>query len=148
MADTISYIGRDIEDAIRLGLITRQDIPEDCRRVLGDTNGTIVYTLVEDLAANSLNREDLNFSSDVGFALKKLKEFNEKYIYQDSRVKGQTTKIKLMFELLFEKYLEDLETGNENSAIYKGFFGGNVAEICGTDPSGSDCAGLCRRDDG
>lgn len=124
MADTISYIGRDIEDAIRLGLIARQDIPEDCRRVLGDTNGTIVYTLVEDLVANSLNREDLNFSSDVGFALKKLKKFNEKYIYQDNRVKGETSKIKLMFELLFEKYLEDLETGNENSAIYKGFLEG------------------------
>ncbi len=124
MADTISYIGRDIEDAIRLGLIARQDIPEDCKRVLGDTNGTIVYTLVEDLVANSLNREDLNFSNDVGFALKKLKEFNKRYIYQDSRVKGQTTKIKLMFELLFEKYLEDLKTGNENSPIYKGFLEG------------------------
>ncbi len=124
MADTISYIGRDIEDAIRLGLVARQDIPEDCRRVLGDTNGTIVYTLVEDLVANSLNRGDLNFSSDVGFALKKLKKFNEKFIYKDSRVKGQTAKIKRMFELLFEKYLEDLETGNENSAIYKGFLGG------------------------
>ena len=124
MADTISYIGRDIEDAIRLGLIARQDIPGDCRRVLGDTNGTIVYTLVEDLVLNSLNREDLNFSNDVGSALKKLKEFNERYIYQDSRVKGQTAKIKLMFELLFEKYLEDLKTGNENSAIYKGFLEG------------------------
>ena len=124
MADTISYIGRDIEDAIRLGLIARPDIPEDCRRILGDTNGTIVYTLVEDLVANSLNRQELNFSIDVGLALKKLKEFNEKYIYKDSRVKGQTTKIKRMFELLFEKYLEDFEIGNENSAIYKGFLEG------------------------
>src|SRR4030042_194761 len=42
MADTISYIGRDIEDAIRLGLIKRDDIPEYCRRILGETNGTIV----------------------------------------------------------------------------------------------------------
>ena len=52
MADTISYIGRDIEDAIRLGLIKRGDLPGDCRRILGETNGTIVYTLVEDLAGN------------------------------------------------------------------------------------------------
>ena len=49
MADTISYIGRDIEDAIRLGLISRNDLPKECSEILGVTNGTIVYTLVEDL---------------------------------------------------------------------------------------------------
>ena len=35
MADTISYVGRDIEDAIRMNIITRSDIPEDCKQVLG-----------------------------------------------------------------------------------------------------------------
>jgi dGTPase len=124
MADTISYIGRDIEDAIRLGLINRRDIPKDCREVLGDTNGTIVYTLVEDLIANSLDKPCLNFSSDVGSALKKLKRFNEESIYKDSRVKAQTDKIRLMFELLFEKYLEDLEMSNSDSDIFKGFLDG------------------------
>jgi len=124
MADTISYIGRDIEDAIRLGLIRREDIPVNCREVLGDTNGKIVYALVEDLVANSLDREDLSFSAHVGSALKELKEFNEKRIYQDSRVKGETAKIRRMFALLFEKYLEDLETGNQGSVIYRGFLEG------------------------
>ena len=56
MADTISYIGRDIEDAIRLGLIKRNEIPRDCRHRLGETNGTIVYTLVEDLISESLEK--------------------------------------------------------------------------------------------
>lgn len=124
MADTISYIGRDIEDAIRLGLIKRQDIPDDCRQVLGDTNGTIVYTLVEDLIANSLDKPYLSFSGDVGSALKKLKRFNEEFIYKDPRVKAQTDKIYLMFELLFQKYLEDLEMSNPNSDIFKGFLSG------------------------
>jgi len=124
MADTISYIGRDIEDAIRLGLIKRRDIPDDCRQVLGDTNGTIVYTLVEDLIANSLDKPYLSFSGDVGSALKKLKRFNEECIYKDPRVKAQTDKIYLMFELLFQKYLEDLEMSNSNSDIFKGFLSG------------------------
>jgi dGTPase len=124
MADTISYIGRDIEDAIRLGLIKRRDIPDDCRQVMGDTNGTIVYTLVEDLIANSLDKPYLSFSGDVGSALKKLKRFNEEFIYKDPRVKAQTDKIYLMFELLFQKYLEDLEMSNPNSDIFKGFLSG------------------------
>lgn len=124
MADTISYIGRDIEDAIRLGVIHRQDIPVDCRQVLGDTNGTIVYTLVEDLIANSLDMPHLSFSGHVGSALKRLKRFNEESIYKDPRVKAQTDKVQLMFQLLFDTYLEDLKMRNPNSDIFKGFLGG------------------------
>jgi dGTPase len=128
MADTISYVGRDIEDAIRLGLVTRNDIPEECRRVLGETNGTIVYILVEDLVANSLDKDYVCFSEAVAEALRKLKEFNHHHIYMNEKVKRQTPKIKIMFRLLFEKYLRDLETGNQASDIYTEFLEGMSRE--------------------
>lgn len=128
MADTISYVGRDIEDAIRLGLIHREDIPEDSRRVLGDTNGTIVYTLVEDLVFSSLDRPYVSFSEGVAEALGRLKEFNQNAIYTNIEVKRQTPKVWLMFELLFEKYFRDLETGNEESDIYREFLEGMSPE--------------------
>ena len=128
MADTISYIGRDIEDAIRLAIISRGDIPKDCKQVLGDTNGTIVYTLVEDLITNSLDKPYINFSNEVGDALRTLKEFNKKNIYESTTVKEQTSKIKLMFELLFETYMKDFEKGNENSDIYREFLDGMSLE--------------------
>jgi dGTPase len=128
MADTISYIGRDIEDAIRLAIINRGDIPKDCKQVLGDTNGTIVYTLVEDLITNSLDKPYINFSNEVGEALRILKEFNMENIYKSTIVKEQTSKIKLMFELLFETYMKDFENGNENSGIYREFLDGMSLE--------------------
>lgn len=124
IADTISYIGRDIEDAIRLGLVSRGDIPKDCERVLGDSNGTIVYTLVEDLIANSVDRAHVSFSNEVGDALRQLKEFNRGHIYRADSVKEQTPKVKLMFELLFEKYYQDLQQGNEDSDIHREFLEG------------------------
>ena len=124
MADTISYIGRDIEDAIRLGLINRKDLPKECSEILGATNGTIVYTLVEDLVANSFEKPSLRFSDQVGDSLKALKEFNEDRIYRNSRVKEQVGKIRLMFELLFERFYKDLETGKENSDVYSRFLKG------------------------
>jgi dGTPase len=124
MADTISYVGRDIEDAIRLGLITREEMPEHCRQVLGDTNGTIVYTLVEDLVSCSLGKGYVAFSEEVSQALVRLKQFNHEQIYMNQRVKKQTPKIKIMFQLLFEKYLRDLETGNHDSDIEKEFLAG------------------------
>ncbi len=128
MADTVSYIGRDIEDAIRLGLIGRRDLPEDCRRVLGETNGTIVYTLVEDLVSNSLDKPFISFSEEVGNALKKLKEFNRQHVYTSELAWKQTEKIELMFELMFDKYYNDLEKRNENSGIYREFLEGMSSE--------------------
>lgn len=128
MADTISYIGRDIEDAIRLTIISRGDIPKNCKQVLGDTNGTIVYSLVEDLITNSIDKPYINFSNEVGESLRTLKEFNKKNIYNSEIVKEQTSKIKLMFELLFEKYMKDFENGNENSDIYREFLDGMSPE--------------------
>ena len=128
MADTVSYIGRDIEDAIRLELISRDDLPKKCRHVLGETNGTIVYTLVEDLVRNSLDKSFIRFSPEVGEALKGLREFNQKHIYNNEKVKRQTPKIKQMFELLFERYFHDLQVGNEESDIYKKFLDGMTSE--------------------
>jgi len=124
MADTISYIGRDIEDAIRLGLIKRDEMPADCRRILGETNGTIVYTLVEDLIAESLEKPSLSFSPEVAHALKRLKDFNQEFIYTNTKAKNQTDKLRLMFEMLFDKYHKDLNAGNDNSVIFKEFLDG------------------------
>lgn len=124
MADTISYIGRDIEDAIRLAFISREDLPRDCTDILGNTNGTIVYNLVEDLVANSLGKPYISFSREVGEALKRLKEFNYTNIYKSELLWKQTPKIKLMLSLLFEKYLQDLVKGDESSVIFKEFLEG------------------------
>ena len=137
MADTISYVGRDIEDAIRLGLIVREDLPEDCKRLLGETNGTIVYSLVEDLVAGSLGKPYVCFTPEKGEALRRLKEFNQQYIYKNVKVKEQTPKVKLMFELLFETYMRDLKEGREDSVIYKEFLEGMSAEYTdSTSPAG------------
>jgi len=137
MADTISYVGRDIEDAIRLGLINRRDIPDLCRQVLGDTNGTIVYSLVEDLVSNSLDRPYVSFSPRVGEALKSLKEFNKERIYMSDKVKRQTHKIRLMFRLLFDQYLSDMENQNRKSDIYKEYLDGMSPDYStNTSPAG------------
>lgn len=128
MADTISYIGRDIEDAIRLGIIKRDAIPGECKRVLGETNGTIVYSLVEDLAGNSLDKPYVCFSDEVAEALKKLKEFNREHIYSGDLPWKQTSKIELMFNLLFEKYLKDIEKKDDKSEIFGEYLKGMSAD--------------------
>jgi len=121
MADTISYIGRDIEDAIRLGVVTREDIPEECARVLGRTNGAIVYSLVTDILANSHGQPYLSFSSEVSSALKRLKRFNLERIYLNRRIKCHGRRIADLFHLLFERYLADIVEDRRDSVIFRGF---------------------------
>ena len=121
MADTISYIGRDIEDAIRLDMIKRSDLPKECVYILGNTNGTIVYQLVTDIINNSFQNSFIAFSPEVSEALKRLKDFNLKRIYMNPKIKTHTAAIKNLFEILFEQYINDIETENRSSVIFNGF---------------------------
>lgn len=112
-SDTIAYIGRDIEDAIVLGLITREDLPESCVSLLGNTNGTIVHSLVTDLIHASLQKMDsepvICFSKEIADALQELKTFNYEKIYFAPQSKQHTSTIKKCYKDLFTYYLERLE---------------------------------------
>jgi len=121
MADTISYVGRDLEDAIRLGMIQRSDLPSDCVKRLGNTNGTIVYNLVTDVIANSYGNNYTAFSRDVSTALKALKTFNLEHIYLNPKIKIHLDIIGQLFEMLFERYLNDLKNENFSSLIFTQF---------------------------
>lgn len=117
MADTVAYIGRDIEDAILLGLIDRKNIPGACQKQLGSTNGEIVYTLVTDLIANSYipssaekEKGYIGFSDQVAILLKELKDFNYTNIYLHPRTKKNLPLIQKCYETLFSRYLRILES--------------------------------------
>jgi len=121
MADTIGYIGRDIEDAIRLNMIKRSDLPAECVEHLGDTNGTIVYNLVTDIINSSFQNIYIAFSPEVSAALERLKEFNLEHIYMNPKIKGHTDTIKKLFGILFERFLDDIEKENRTSVIFTSF---------------------------
>ena len=121
MADTISYIGRDLEDAIRLNLIKRSDLPQESVMHLGDTNGTIVYNLVTDIINNSFDKNYIAFSREVSEALRRQKAFNMEHIYLNPKIKNHWSTIKSLFTILFERYLEDIENENRASVIFTGF---------------------------
>lgn len=122
LADTISYIGRDFEDAIRLKIIQRSQLPQTVTDVLGNTNGTIVYRLVTDLIATSRDQSGtLAYSPAVAEALGQMKRFNYQFIYTDLRIKSHSRQVREIYHCLFERYMDDLRRGNERSPIFAGF---------------------------
>jgi dGTPase len=118
ITDTIAYIGQDIEDAIRIGLIKRSDLPEYCCRILGDSNGRIMETLVRDVVENSYDKGFVCFSKNISDALQELKAFNYKAIYKSKKLKINHERIARGFQLLFDNFYQDIQTKNKRSLIF------------------------------
>ena len=84
-ADKIAYLGRDLEDAIAVGMLKRNEIPPIVKKVLGDDNSSIIGALIGDVIHNS-SENLVSMSSEVHEATLALKEFNEARIYLDDTV--------------------------------------------------------------
>jgi len=119
VSDVIAYIGRDIEDAITVELIKREDIPESITKTIGDNNRDIINTLIKDLLKNSYGKDYLSFSKDILAALRALQKFSREKIYQDTRKISQNDKIKNMFALTFKQCLQHLQEEKTESLIYR-----------------------------
>lgn len=109
LSDIIAYIGRDIEDAIILGVIKREDLPVEATRILGNNNSDIVNTLTIDVIKNSMDKDYLTFSKEVFDALILLKEWNSKVIYYSKEACKNEEKIKKLINKIFEIYVNKLE---------------------------------------
>jgi dGTPase len=118
VADLISYIGRDIEDAIELYVIKRGDLPKDATDLLGDSNRDIIHNLVMDVIHNSYQEGKIAFSEEVFTALQELKKFNYERIYLSDTIKVEKTKLREVFSRMFDLYIDDLVNENRASLIY------------------------------
>ncbi len=109
ISDMIAYLGRDIEDAVRLGVIKKSDLPKDITNVLGDNNKDIVNTIVLDILNNSLDKPYIELSKPIYEAVKALKKFNNEHIYQKANTKEDIAFYKLLFEELFIYYKDNID---------------------------------------
>lgn len=121
LCDIIAYIGRDIEDAIRLGVLTKEEIPESISSILGTTNSEIVNTIILDVIENSNNKLYIKMSKKVFEALSELKDFNYKHIYNKANTKEQLEEYKKMFTILFETYLNQIKNKEIKEDIFQVF---------------------------
>src|SRR5574344_2924354 len=121
ISDLIAYLGRDIEDAEKLNVITKEDIPESITKVLGNTNKDIVNNLIIDVIESSFNKPYIKLSDNVFKALKEIKKFNYEHIYNKANSKEDIIKYNLMFNTLFDKLLDILNKEEKEHNIYKYF---------------------------
>ena len=119
ISDIIAYLGRDIEDAVMLNMLTIDDIPDSIKKVLGSRNKEIINTLIMDIINNSYNKNYLALSDDVFNALSELKTFNYENIYSKATPKETIEYWEKCFRKVFDYNLKNID--NPNSIIYKEF---------------------------
>ena len=113
LCDTISYLVRDIEDAISIGIISRKDIP---KTVLEGSNRAILNILSEDIITQSYEKDYIALSKESYESLWVLRKFNFENIYMHKKLKLESSRIKRGYRILFEYLLNDLK--KEDSLSY------------------------------
>ena len=121
ISDIIAYIGRDVEDAIRMGVITLDEVPKEVLDVLGTRNTQIINTINVDLLEHSMNKNYICMSDEVFNAIKSLKKFNNEHIYCKVNGKEQLDFYEKVFRTVFDSCLKDVKKNNKDSRIFKVF---------------------------
>lgn len=122
ISDVIAYIGRDLEDAITIGLISRVDIPKSVTDIIGNTNASIINNFALDIINNSYGTDFIKLSDEKFEAIKAFYKFSSDNIYNNPLKTHQDNKIDNMFEILFDYYLNDLDSGRNITSISKYFY--------------------------
>ncbi len=99
ISDKIAYINHDIDDAIRSGIISRNDLPVNAVKILGDSHGKRINSLVEDLVLNNLE-----FTADVKEAMNELRAFMFDRVYNEKTIRQEEVKVHNLIGELYEYY--------------------------------------------
>ena len=108
-ADQIAYVNHDIDDAIRAGILSNEDIPDAISDVLGRNHSQRINTLVTDAIFTSREAGTVMLSPAVDNALKNLRSFMFERVYRNPVAKGEEARAQDMLQRMFEYYVANPE---------------------------------------
>ena len=107
--DQIAYVNHDIDDAIRAGILSNEDIPKDISDLLGHDHSTRINSLVVDMIRTSREAGTVMLTPAMEKALKDLRAFMFERVYRNPVAKGEESKAQAMLMKLFEYYIQHPE---------------------------------------
>lgn len=132
-ADSISYLGRDLQDALEVKLIGDEELREfpdsgreffnihdSGRKAFTDLNRAVLDRLIRDVIAHS-GEEGIGFSGDAAKCLDEFRRYNYRVIYEHPDLVRQKAMIRFMFEHMFAHLLEEAECGEKDSPVFRQF---------------------------
>ena len=118
ICDRIAYVNHDIDDAIRSGVITFDQLPEREIEILGSTHSDRINNLIVDLCKNSEGKDTVSLSPEFAGSLDRLRTFMFRNVYNSSEVRGVSDldKVERIISSLYKYYMEH---SDEIPGIYK-----------------------------
>ncbi len=103
--DRVAYINHDIDDALRAGVLTDQDLPREPITVLGSGGSARIDSLVHDMVEHSQREGDIVQGAQAGAAMLALREFMFERVYLSPPVSSERARIERVVRRLFEHYV-------------------------------------------
>jgi dGTPase len=106
LVDRVAYINHDIDDALRAGILTREELPADELAILGESGSERIDTLVRDLVERSTAAGDIAQGEEAGAAMARLRTFMFERVYLGPAARREHPRIERMLRALFAHYAE------------------------------------------
>jgi dGTPase len=106
----MAYLNHDLDDAVRSGVINKEQVPDSCITILGRTHSERANTMIKDLVFSTVVRDGdlrLNMSDEVYSAMTALREFLYENVYRSPRVHQEFVKAKKILSELYSCFLNN-----------------------------------------
>jgi dGTPase len=120
LVDRVAYINHDIDDAIRWGLLTADDLPSDEIELLGRSGSSRIDRLVHDLIESSAAAGDIVQSHDVGAAMLALRSFMFERVYLGEHARGEHVRAHATVAAIFDHLVQRGEGEDEIRGFVSG----------------------------
>ena len=117
ISDIIAYLGKDRQDAARVHLCGLDSYAQS--PLIGTRNHDIIYNVTHNIIKNSLGKDHLAMDEEVFAAIDAVRSENFEKIYASQQVTSRISFVGPMMELMFERLLEDLIQGREESPVFR-----------------------------
>ena len=109
ISDRIAYINHDIDDAIRAGILSEDMLPDSCRRLIGDSHGQRINTLIINVLNESKEQPFVRMSDDMWAEFNKLRDFLFENLYFNPAAKSEEGKAEGVIRALWYHYLDHVD---------------------------------------
>jgi len=107
IVDRVAYINHDIDDAIRAGILSPRELPQEEIAVLGETGSRRIDTLVHDLVESSAQAENVVQSGEIGGAMLALRSFMFERVYLGAHARGEHERAARVVHEIFDRLVAD-----------------------------------------
>ena len=118
VSDIIAYLGKDRQDAKKLGFIESEK--EFGSALIGRTNAEIINNMIVNIIENSYGKDYIKMDDEYFEAFSSAKKENYQKIYQSDKIESvYKEKIYPMFDDLYGEILKQAKSGKEDTIFYR-----------------------------